>query len=128
MTSQVLEQIVESKAGVSTASSRTGYNTLDAYTAGVSKAYSGPIDDIDVDPIDNGMGQTHGDPIGTHTEFERGNQGNIRRDLGNGLQERYDFSGHDNKDPHLNYDLSGASKKFTTNALEETHMIDLFDE
>ena len=64
-------------------------------------------------------------PIGTHTQFQAGSYGSIRQtyDFGEGaLQERFDFK----REPHVNYDLVGASHRFNANALGPAHTVDLF--
>ncbi|MFH0752340.1 MAG: hypothetical protein V1914_01955 [archaeon] len=56
--------------------------------------------------------------------FRCDNPGVIFREVCNGLQERYDFSGHNNTSPHLNQDLKDTSKDFKK-ALGDAHHIDL---
>ncbi len=56
--------------------------------------------------------------------FRSDNQGVIFREVCDGLQERYDFSGHNNTSPHLNQDLKDTSKDFKK-ALGDSHHIDL---
>jgi len=88
------------------------YTTIDLYAYGTTHLYSG-------DP------PKPSNPIGSMgSGFQTGAQDNIRRDLGNGLQERYDFSGHDGT-AHVNYDLLGANKGFSAKALGDAHKIDL---
>ena len=57
--------------------------------------------------------------------FESGSFGTIRREVCDGLIERYDFSGHRGTSPHLNQDLFKAEEDFTLKALEDSHHIDL---
>lgn len=63
---------------------------------------------------------------GTFSGFQPSGFGVLRNDLGFGLQERYDFSGHGGTEPHLNYDLLGAKKDFSLEALGNAHFMDLF--
>jgi hypothetical protein len=113
MTSQALEQMLSSVSGMG----QTGraYRTLDVYTGGISHMYSGPMP-----PPIGGFN----DIGATGSGFQKGSQGNIRLNLGYGLQERYDFSKHDGT-VHINYDLIGAKKRFTEEALGDAHKIDL---
>ena len=91
------------------------YNTLDVYTSGLTHMYTGPMDPFD--------------PIGSRgSGFQLGGPGNIFKRDDFGLQERYDFSGHGGSEPHLNYDLSGSSKKFSGSALGDNHFIKLFSD
>ncbi len=53
--------------------------------------------------------------------FKPGGLDNIRMDIGFGLQERYDFSGHGGSKPHINYDILGTNIN-----LGPAHKIDLF--
>ncbi|MFH1332968.1 MAG: hypothetical protein ABIH53_01885 [archaeon] len=55
-----------------------------------------------------------------------GSYGNLRHDLGYGLQERFDFSGHDGT-VHVNYDLKGSDKKFSKEALKDEHKLTLWE-
>jgi len=45
-------------------------------------------------------------PIGTTSDFRTGGMGNVRLP-DPVLQERYDFSGHRNSSPHVNYEVPG---------------------
>jgi len=68
-----------------------------------------------------GCSSSYGGAIGSRgSGFVLGNYGNIRRDLGYGLQERYDFSGHNRTKPHLNIDIMGTDLD-----LGFSHLIDL---
>jgi hypothetical protein len=87
------------------------YKSIDTYVIGTTVLYSSGK------PLN---------PIGFQgSGFQTGSRGNIRQDLGDGLQERYDFSGHNETTPHINYDLLGASKRFNEISLGENHALDL---
>ena|SRR3989339_96860 len=74
-----------------------------------------------------GVSSSFGSPIGSQgSGFEKGSIGNIRHDLNLGLQERFDFSGHD-KTVHVNYDLKGSKKGYSGKALKEEHKVTLWD-
>jgi len=107
MASQALEQILE--FAPSLGQTRT-HQTIDTYTSGTTKLYS-------FDPPK---------PLGTFSGLKPSGFGVLKHDIGYGLQERYDFSGHNNTTPHLNYDLLNAKKYFSINALRDAHHIDLF--
>ena len=87
-------------------------NTLAMY----SGSYGGPPNPLNLNIGSQGSG------------YQKGSPGNIRKDLGYGLQERIDFSGHDDSEPHINYDLLGADGKFSSDALGDAHSVKLFDE
>jgi len=109
MTSQALEQML---TFVLRFGQTRMYQTIDAYTTGTTKLYS-------FDP------PKPFEPIGSMgSGFQTGAQNNIRKNLGDGLQERYDFSEHDDT-VHINYDLLGAKKDFSAKALGDAHKIDL---
>ncbi|MCC7574790.1 hypothetical protein KO361_04320 [Candidatus Woesearchaeota archaeon] len=111
MASQALEQMLETTFVPNIPRNRM-YQTIDTYTGGTTQLYS-----FDSPKPFN--------PIGSMgSGFQTGSQGNIRKDLGNGLQERYDFSQHDST-IHINYDLFGAKKDFSAKALGDAHKIDL---
>ena len=58
--------------------------------------------------------------------FEKGDPGNLRLDIGEGIQERYDFSGHHNTEPHLNLDLKNYNKRDSRNILGSEHFVTLW--
>ena len=64
-------------------------------------------------------------PIGSNgSGFIKGSNGNIRNTNSiEGLQERYDCSGHDGTSDHLNYDLIGMKK--SKESLGDNHSINL---
>ena len=72
--------------------------------------------------------------IGTHSDFNAGSKNNLRRDLGFGLQERFDFSGHGGSEPHVNYDIISNNylntektfKPLSKNPLGDSHYKNLF--
>jgi len=70
-------------------------------------------------------------PIGTFSDFKVNKGGSIMRDIPGvdplPLQERFDFSGHDNLLPHINYDIKGMSHKKSAKLLGDAHIIDLWD-
>ncbi len=103
MQSQVLEQILEPVQRPEKV-----YVTIDLYTSGQFQMYTGQFKPIN--------------PIGSMgSGFQLGNPGNILKRDEFGLQERYDFSGHNGLGPHLNYDI------FKTHInLGPAHRIDLF--
>ena len=107
MASQALEQMLEFAPSFGQTKM---YQTIDRYTSGTTQLYS-------FDPPK---------PLGTFSGFQPSGFGVLRNDLGFGLQERYDFSGHGGTEPHLNYDLLGANKKFSKDALGDAHYMDLF--
>ena len=105
MASQALEQ----KLGIvpTTGQEDRAYQTLDVYTSSLSQMYTGPMKLLN--------------PIGSMgSGFKSGGPGNIRRDIGYGLQERYDFSGHNGSGPQINYDILGTNIK-----LGSSYKIDL---
>lgn len=73
-------------------------------------------------------------PIGTYSDFTGGSKNNVKQDIGFGLQERFDFSGHGCSEPHVNYDLlvnkySNTEKNFkplSKNPLGDAHYNNLF--
>ena len=111
---QALEQMLELAPTIEQES--RAYQTLDVYTGGLSRMYIGPRGIIE--PMT---------PIGSMgSGFQLGGNGVLRKDLSYGLQERYDFSGHNGTGPHLNYDLLDANKEFSKRNLGDAHYIDLF--
>jgi hypothetical protein len=106
---KVLEQMLGSEILPTMGQDRM-YATIDTYAVGTTALYS-------FDPPK---------PIGTFSNFQLGSPGNIRQDMNVGLQERYDFSGHNGTEPHLNYDLLGAKRDFILEALGNAHYMDLF--
>ncbi|MEK6874333.1 MAG: hypothetical protein AABX52_01130 [Nanoarchaeota archaeon] len=94
MASQALEQMLEFAPTIG--QERT-YGTIDTYTKGTTVLYS-----FDPPRTFNSIGSMD-------SGFQLGGPGNIRRDIGYGLQERYDFSGHNGFEPHINYDLIGTN-------------------
>lgn len=106
MTSQALEQMLEFAPSFG---QTRRYETIDVYIAGTTALYTPPPK-----------------PLGTFSGLQPSGFGVLRKDLGFGLQERYDFSGHGGTGPHLNYDLIGAKKEFSIKALGDAHYIDLF--
>ena len=107
MASQALEQMLDRELVPAFGQART-YGTIDTYTAGTVVLYS-------FDP------PKPFNPIGSMgSGFQLGGPGNIRQDIVYGLQERYDFSGHNGLGPHINYDILG-----TKTNLGPSHRIDL---
>ena len=91
------------------------HKTIDVYAGGTIVLYSGkPLPKYNFKPIGSQGGG-----------FQSAGRGVIRRDLGNGLQERIDYSGHNGAQPHINYDLLGATKKFSKDALGDAHYVNL---
>ena len=108
MASEALEGILETTPTFG----RTGmYTTIDVYVAGTAALYTP---------------EQKPNPIGSMgSGLQLGGMGVLRKDLGDGLQERYDWSGHDGTEPHLDYDLLNATKKFSIKALGDAHQTDL---
>ena len=107
MSSQALDQMLE--FAPRTWPTRM-YATIDLYAAGTTALYTAPPN-----------------PIGPISGLQPSGFGVLRRDLGDGLQERYDFSGHGGTEPHINYDLLGAKGDFSKRTLGYTHHMDLFE-
>ena len=100
--SQALEQMLELVPG-----QEKMYQTIDKYAARTTALYTPPPKPFN--------------PIGSMgSGFQLGGPGNIRHDIGYGLQERYDFSGHNGLGPHINYDILGTNIN-----LGPSHRIDL---
>lgn len=105
MASQALEQMLSFVPRMG--QEDRAYRTLDVYTSGLTQMYTGPMKPFN--------------PIGSmDSGFQLGGPGNIRQDIGYGLQERYDFSGHNGLGPHINYDILGTNIN-----LGPSHRIDL---
>lgn len=94
---------------------------------GASSHFGSAVDNplLNPIPIPSYMPSNFGSAIGSRGSGFELTLGNIRRDVCDGLIERYDFSGHHGTSPHLNQDLFGAKKDFTIKNLEDTHHIDL---
>ena len=108
MSSQALEQMLENTFVPNIAQNRM-YQTIDTYTGGTTQLYSfdppkpmdlpmGGIGPEPLKPLDRGYGDmspNNSDVLGNRYELDNGYQ----------LGERFDFSGHDDTEPHLNYDI-----------------------
>lgn len=57
-----------------------------------------------------------------------GSSGNLITGRYDGMQERVDMSGHNGSQPHINYDLMGASGAYSANALGDAHARQLWND
>ncbi len=143
-----LEQMVDC---YSTATIGTTYQTLDSYAMGPVCSIPGPHQSgmLDFNGMlkpgvyetmhsafnnDDFLGGCRNtwyqepsyNPIGSQDSgFQVGSRGNIMHGVEIGIQERYDFSGHNNNPAHINYDLIGADGAFGQKALGDSHSMDL---
>ena len=130
--SQALEQMLDNVL-VPTIGQDRMYQTIDTYTSGTTQLYS-------FDP------PKPFNPIGSMgSGFQTGSMGNIRKPLYENedikIQERYDFSGHNDSEPHYNLDYGKLTKglldtinnsnKFSVDEkkdlLSDLHFKNLFD-
>ena len=98
MATKALEQILKGAYVPEIAQSRLS-RTIDTYVSGTTALYTGKI----LKPFGSGG-----------SGFQRGGWGNIRRPLYKNeditIQERFDFSGHNNSLPHYNLDYGKYTK------------------
>jgi len=113
-----LEQLVKSEQEKFYSLIETQNKRIDYYKTLITALYTGPI-------------KKKFNPIGTFSDFKVNKGGSIMRDIPGvdplPLQERFDFSGHDNLLPHINYDIKGMSHKKSAKLLGDAHIIDLWD-
>ncbi len=122
MASQALEQILEGTTPDITQDKM--YQTIDTYVNGTTHLYSfDPPKPLNT-PLNTNNNNNSSlsdqrnqqfNPIGSKgSGFQRGSMGNIRKPLYEDqdikIQERFDFSGHNNSEPHYNLDYGKLSK------------------